>query len=69
MRVLGLMSGTSADGVDAALASFRGRPDSPDWTLLNTASVPYPEDLRVRLIQVARVSPPASATFLSCLKP
>lgn len=57
MRVLGLMSGTSADGVDAALASFRGRPDAPDWSLLNTASVPYPADLRVRLIQVAQGEP------------
>jgi 1,6-anhydro-N-acetylmuramate kinase len=37
MRVLGLMSGTSADGVDAVLAEFRGRPQRPRWRLLSRA--------------------------------
>ena len=54
MRVLGLMSGTSADGVDAALAQFRGRPDAPGWALLSTASVPYPAELKKRLVHVAQ---------------
>ena len=35
MKVLGLMSGTSADGVDAALVSFSGDPKQPRWKLLN----------------------------------
>jgi anhydro-N-acetylmuramic acid kinase len=50
MRVLGLMSGTRADGVDAVLAEFRGRPQRPRWRLLSRAAVPYPADLRARLI-------------------
>ncbi|MEY2644916.1 MAG: hypothetical protein RLZZ611_1565 [Cyanobacteriota bacterium] len=50
MKVLGLMSGTSADGVDAVLADFRGPALRPRWRLLNRASVPYPADLRRRLI-------------------
>ncbi|MFM2158080.1 MAG: hypothetical protein RLZZ124_554, partial [Cyanobacteriota bacterium] len=50
MRVLGLMSGTSADGVDAVLADFRGPALRPRWRLLNRASVAYPADLRRRLI-------------------
>ncbi len=54
MRVLGLMSGTSADGVDAALAQFKGRPDAPGWALLSTASVPYPAELKKRLVHVAQ---------------
>ena len=50
MRVLGLMSGTSADGVDAVLAEFRGPPRRPRWRLLSRATVPYPHDLHLRLI-------------------
>ena len=50
MRVLGLMSGTSADGVDAVLASFEGAPRRPRWRLLSRAAVPYPNELRDRLI-------------------
>ena len=38
MRVLGLMSGTSADGIDAVLVEFKGEPLNPKWKILNTAS-------------------------------
>ena len=54
MRVLGLMSGTSADGVDAVLAQFEGPPQRPRWRLLASAATPYPEDLRRRLIAVGQ---------------
>ncbi|MCX5966720.1 MAG: anhydro-N-acetylmuramic acid kinase [Cyanobacteria bacterium] len=50
MKVLGLMSGTSADGIDAVLAEFHGRPNRPRWRLLASASVPYPPTLRQQLV-------------------
>ena len=50
MYVLGLMSGTSADGVDASLVEFSGNPDHPQWRLLNTASLEYPSDLREAIL-------------------
>ena len=46
MRCLGLMSGTSADGVDAVLADFRGSPNHPQWDLIRHVHHPYPEGLR-----------------------
>ena len=44
------MSGTSADGVDAVLAEFRGSPNQPKWRLLNFESIAYPSNLRKRVI-------------------
>jgi anhydro-N-acetylmuramic acid kinase len=41
MRVLGLMSGTSADGVDAVLVSLAGRSARPRWRILASAHTPY----------------------------
>ena len=54
MRVLGLMSGTSADGVDAVLATFAGPARRPRWRLLNRTSHPYPTDLQRRLTAVGQ---------------
>ena len=54
MRVLGLMSGTSADGVDAVLAQFSGRSATPRWRLLRSVSCPYPSDLRKRILAIAQ---------------
>ena len=50
MRCLGLMSGTSADGVDAVLADFRGSPNQPQWDLIRHVHHPYPEVLRQRVV-------------------
>ncbi|CAN5727042.1 anhydro-N-acetylmuramic acid kinase [soil metagenome] len=41
MYVVGLMSGTSLDGVDAAVIEIGGAPDRPDWRLLTYLDVPY----------------------------
>jgi anhydro-N-acetylmuramic acid kinase len=62
MAVLGLMSGTSADGVDGVLVKFFGKPQKPNWQLLNSAHYPYPGELQNRLIAVGQgESLPASA--------
>ncbi len=54
MLVLGLMSGTSADGVDAVLAEFTGQPRKPQWRLLNQVWNPYPKNLRNKVIAVGQ---------------
>ncbi len=54
MHVLGLMSGTSADGVDAVLAQFEGHPAKPKWKILNLVSTPYPNDLQKIVIDVGQ---------------
>ena len=64
MRVLGLMSGTSADGVDAVLASFEGPPRRPRWRLLSRAALPYPDDLGRRLIAAGQGEPITAAEVL-----
>ncbi|MBR0344173.1 MAG: anhydro-N-acetylmuramic acid kinase [Rudaea sp.] len=46
---LGLISGTSADGIDVALASFARRPK-----LLASLTFPYPEKLRLRILALAQ---------------
>ncbi|MEB3176373.1 MAG: anhydro-N-acetylmuramic acid kinase [Synechococcus sp.] len=48
--VLGLMSGTSADGVDGVLVEFSGPPSRPHWRILESAHHPYPEALRQQLV-------------------
>ncbi|QEY32954.1 anhydro-N-acetylmuramic acid kinase [Synechococcus sp. RSCCF101] len=48
------MSGTSADGVDAVLAVFRGAPSRPRWQLLHRAELPYPRALRSALIELGQ---------------
>ncbi len=41
LRAIGLMSGTSLDGVDAALVRFDGPPDALQWQLEAFVSLPY----------------------------
>ncbi len=54
MRVLGLMSGTSADGIDAVLVEFKGNPSKPKWKVLNMSSYDYPSATREKIIQVGQ---------------
>jgi anhydro-N-acetylmuramic acid kinase len=44
MIVLGLMSGTSLDGVDLTLISFKSLDEKLDFNLLQSATIPYPDD-------------------------
>jgi len=45
-RAIGLMSGTSLDGVDAALVRFTGPPDALHWEVEAFLSVPYSAEQR-----------------------
>ena len=64
MNVLGLMSGTSADGVDAVLAQFRGPARRPRWRILASAHQPYSQELRQRLIRAGQGDPLAAEAWL-----
>lgn len=57
MKVIGLMSGTSLDGIDAALVEFRpgdAAAARPDWELLAFRTTPYPDEVRRRIRTVIR---------------
>ena len=61
MHCLGLMSGTSADGVDAVLARFEGPPQHPQWSLLRHHHQPYPPQLKQQVVGAGQGAPmPAS---------
>ena len=64
MRVLGLMSGTSADGVDAVLADFAGPPQRPRWRILASGAIAYPNNLRRRLVALGQGQPTTAADLL-----
>ncbi|WP_341527883.1 anhydro-N-acetylmuramic acid kinase [Nostoc sp. UHCC 0302] len=51
-RVIGLISGTSVDGIDAALVEISGRELDLKIELLAGATYPYPTDLRERILAV-----------------
>lgn len=53
MKVIGLMSGTSADGVDAALVEIVSEDEHPRIHLVAWDSLAYPAGLRERILHVA----------------
>jgi len=53
MLVLGLMSGTSADGIDVALARISGAPPNLNAKLLGHTSIKFPPALRKEILRVA----------------
>ena len=57
MLVLGLMSGTSADGIDVALARLSGAPPNLDAQLLDQTSFEFPQRLRKEILLVAEQRP------------
>ena len=65
MRVLGLMSGTSADGVDAVLVELSGSVEHPHWTLLRSASLDYPASTRQLILAVGQGEAKTASTLLN----
>lgn len=58
MIVIGLMSGTSADGVDVAICDIRGRPGDMTVELISGETFEYEADMRQRIL--ASCDPAAS---------
>ena len=52
IRVIGLMSGTSVDGIDAALVDISGRDLDIEIELIAGTTYPYPPELRERILAV-----------------
>jgi anhydro-N-acetylmuramic acid kinase len=57
LLVLGLMSGTSADAIDIALAKVSGAPPSLNAQLVNHTSIEFPRALRKEILRVAEQQP------------
>ncbi|MDQ7024354.1 MAG: anhydro-N-acetylmuramic acid kinase [Anaerolineae bacterium] len=54
MIVIGLMSGTSADGVDIALCEITGQPPKVEATILDATMIPYDAVMRDRILQAVQ---------------
>lgn len=49
MRILGIMSGTSLDGVDLALCDFEEIDQSYHYKILKSTTIPYPKNISFKL--------------------
>ena len=58
-RVVGLMSGTSVDGIDAALVEIGGTDEAPEVRLVAFEDRPWPEEVRKQIFPLFR---PETAT-------
>ncbi len=56
MRVVGLMSGTSADGIDVALVRISGRGANLKARLEKFCTLPYPVEVRRAILRVANAN-------------
>jgi anhydro-N-acetylmuramic acid kinase len=61
MRVLGMMSGTSADGIDVALANISGAPPRLVAKLEGHYHAPFPKLVRAAVLRLANGAPTTTA--------
>ncbi|MBZ0287773.1 MAG: anhydro-N-acetylmuramic acid kinase, partial [Anaerolineae bacterium] len=54
MLVVGLMSGTSADGIDAALCEITGEPPNLQARIVHGLSVAYPDGFQARILTASQ---------------
>lgn len=57
MLVLGMMSGTSVDGIDVSLVRISGAPPYLQIRLLNHTAIPFPAAVRKEILRVAEQNP------------
>ncbi len=67
MYIVGLMSGTSGDGVDAALVDITGRDRSLKARTLAAHTLPYPRSLRQRILSASVSGTVADVCHLNAL--
>jgi len=56
MKIIGLMSGTSADGVDVALCEIEGAPPQLNARILHSLAVDYEMPIRERILEACDVN-------------
>ncbi len=49
MKILGMMSGSSLDGIDLALCSFKNRGNKTEWSILKSATITYSTEWKDKL--------------------
>ncbi|NDJ60189.1 MAG: anhydro-N-acetylmuramic acid kinase [Chloroflexi bacterium] len=60
VNIIGLISGTSADGIDAALCDISGAPPNLTARIVLGFTLPYPADVRERILAACLPNSPAS---------
>ncbi len=63
MRVIGLISGTSVDGIDSALVDITGEGSAIAVDLISAETYPYPANLRSHILEVCAGKPLSMAEF------
>jgi anhydro-N-acetylmuramic acid kinase len=77
MIVIGLMSGTSADGVDVAICEINGKPGAMDTKIIAGQTYPYDSEMRQRILdscdiqlshvnQIAQLNVDLAKLFADC---
>ena len=67
MKIVGLMSGTSGDGVDAALVEVSGRGHTLKARALASQTLPYPRSLQQRIVTASISGTVAEICHLNAL--